>query len=492
MKKRRVVFVVLGLLALIVTVIILSVNVYHLYVEAEKTQKTAFTGNILTVGKEIVQYINDDLNKKVDKKTVSVADSSNTHTKQTFLFDKQPVALINETTIDYNGNTVVLHKDTTFLANNSDTLSQDSLLSVPILTANDSAELQAFSDLILSNVDKDSLENFIYNVLFINKLPVDFDFCIYNLPENCFVIPPRLSNPEMLNKGYVFALTKNGERSISHYFILYFPSERAFYMKNMRSILYPIIGILLAITFLIALLILSLSQQKINEDVKNDFINNITHEFKTPIATISLACQAMTDTSIQNDKDVLLSYTSIIQAENDRLKKMVTNILQLARLKRGQLQIVSEKINVHDILNSIIANISLQVSNSNGQIITHLDATVPTIIGDPTHIESILVNLIENALKYAQKEPIIEISTRNVKRNLEIRVKDNGIGIPKKSLRHVFDEFYRVPKGNIHDVKGYGLGLHYVKKIVQKHGGHISVESELNIGSTFIVSLPLK
>jgi len=331
MKKRRVVFVVLGLLALIVTVIILSVNVYHLYVEAEKTQKTAFTGNILTVGKEIVQYINDDLNKKVDKKTVSVADSSNTHTKQTFLFDKQPVALINETTIDYNGNTVVLHKDTTFLANNSDTLSQDSLLSVPILTANDSAELQAFSDLILSNVDKDSLENFIYNVLFINKLPVDFDFCIYNLPENCFVIPPRLSNPEMLNKGYVFALTKNGERSISHYFILYFPSERAFYMKNMRSILYPIIGILLAITFLIALLILSLSQQKINEDVKNDFINNITHEFKTPIATISLACQAMTDTSIQNDKDVLLSYTSIIQAENDRLKKMVTNILQLAR-----------------------------------------------------------------------------------------------------------------------------------------------------------------
>jgi len=134
----------------------------------------------------------------------------------------------------------------------------------------------------------------------------------------------------------------------------------------------------------------------------------------------------------------------------------------------------------------------LQVSNSHGQIITHLDASVPTIIGDPTHIESILVNLIENALKYAQKEPIIEISTKNVKRNLEIRVKDNGIGIPKKSLRHVFDEFYRVPKGNIHDVKGYGLGLHYVKKIVQKHGGHISVESELNIGSTFIVSLPLK
>ena len=492
MKKRRIVFVVLGMLALIATVITLSVNVYHLYVEAEKAQKTAFTGNILTVGREIVQHINADLSRNVDKKPTIADDSAHTRNKQTFLFDKQPVALINETTIDYNGNTIVLHKDTTFLGDNRDTLSSDSLFSLPVLSATDSAELQAFSDLILNNIDQDSLHSFISNILFMNKLPIDFDFCVYNLPENCFVIPPRVNYRELLNKGYVFALTKDKERSTTHFFVLFFPSERAFFVRNMQSILFPIIVILVIITLLIALLILSLSQQKINEDVKNDFINNITHEFKTPISTISLACSAMEDPVIRENVPMMMDYVSIVQTENNRLKKMVDNILQLARLKRGQLQICQENIDVHSMLERIVSNISLQVSSKNGSITTCLGAKVSNIVGDPTHIESILVNLIENALKYSPDKPEITISTKNEKKYLVVSIKDNGIGIPKKSLRHIFDEFYRVPKGNIHDVKGYGLGLHYVKKIIQKHSGKIKVESELNHGSTFYVYLPLK
>ena len=480
------------MIALIATVITLSINVYHLYVEAEKAQKTAFTGNILTVGREIVQHINADLSKNEDLKEIPSDDSAHTRNKQAFLFDKQPVALINETTIDYNGNTIVLHKDTTFLSNPNDTLSSDSLLSIPVLSATDSAELQAFSNLILNNIDQDSLRTFIHNTLFMNKLPIDFDFCIYNVPENKFVIPPKVNYRELLNKGYVFALTKDKQRSTSHYFVLFFPSERAYFMSNMKSILFPIIVILLVITLLIALLILSLTQQKINEDVKNDFINNITHEFKTPISTISLACSAMEDPVIQANSAMMMDYVSIVQTENNRLKKMVDNILQLARLKRGQLQLCLEKIDVHEVLRSIIANISLQVTSKNGTITTHLDAPVATIVGDPTHIESVIANLIENALKYTPTQPAIVISTWNEKKFLVVSIKDNGIGIPKKNIRHIFDEFYRVPKGNIHDVKGYGIGLHYVKKIVQKHNGHIKVESVLNQGSVFYVYLPLK
>ena len=491
MKKRRVFFVIFGMIALVATVITLSVNVYHLYVEAEKAQKTAFTGNILTVGREIVQHINSELSRG-DRKQPAADDSAHTRNKQTFLFDKQPVALINETTIDYNGNTIVLHKDTTFLTDPNDTLSSDSLLSIPVLSATDSAELQAFSDLILDNIDQDSLRGFIHSILFMNKLPIDFDFCIYNVPENKYVIPPKVNYRELLNKGYVFALTKEKERSTTHFFVLFFPSERAYFMRNMKSILFPIIGILVIITLLIALLILSLSQQKINEDVKNDFINNITHEFKTPISTISLACSAMEDPVIRENVPMMMDYVSIVQTENNRLKKMVDNILQLARLKRGQLQIRMEKIDVHAMLRSISANISLQVSSKNGSLTTHLDAPISTIIGDPTHIESVLVNLIENALKYSPEKPEITISTWNEKKYLVVSIKDNGIGIPKKSLRHVFDEFYRVPKGNIHDVKGYGIGLHYVKKIIQRHSGKIKVESELNHGSTFLIYLPLK
>ncbi len=492
MKKRRVVFVILGMVALVATVITLSVNVYHLYVEAEKAQKTAFTGNILTVGREIVQHINADLSRNMDRQQPPSNDSAHTQNKQTFLFDKQPVALINETTIDYNGNTIVLHKDTTFLSDGRDTLSSDNLLSIPVLSASDSAELQAFSDLILNNIDQDSLRSFIHNIMFMNKLPIDFDFCIYNLPENRFVIPPHVNYRELLNKGYVFALTQDNKRSTTHFFVLFFPSERAYFIRNMKSILFPIIVILLLITFLIALLILSLSQQKINEDVKNDFINNITHEFKTPISTISLACSAMEDPVIRENVPMMMDYVSIVQTENNRLKKMVDNILQLARLKRGQLQFRLEKIDVHELLRSIVANISLQVSNKNGSITTNFGAEVATIIGDPTHIESVFVNLIENALKYSPEKPTIVISTQNTKKFLVVSIKDNGIGIPKKSLRHIFDEFYRVPKGNIHDVKGYGIGLHYVKKIIQKHSGMIKVESELNHGSTFFVYLPFK
>ena len=492
MKKRRVVFVVLGMIALVATVITLSVNVYHLYVEAEKAQKTTFTGNILTVGREIVQHINADLSRIDDKKQSVPDDSAHTRNKQTFLFDKQPVALINETTIDYNGTTIVLHKDTTYLAEGHDTLSSDSLISIPVLSATDSAELQAFSDLILDNIDQDSLREFIRNILFVNKLPIDFDCCIYNMPENKFVIPPKVNYRELLNKGYVFALTQDNKRSTSHFFVLFFPSERAFFMHNMKSILFPIIVILVLITLLIALLILSLTQQKINEDVKNDFINNITHEFKTPISTISLACSAMEDPVIRENIPMMMDYVTIVQTENNRLKKMVDNILQLARLKRGQLQLRLERIDVHEMLNSIVANIRLQVSSNNGSITTRLDAPVSTIIGDPTHIESVLVNLIENALKYSPETPTIVISTRNEKKYLVVSIKDNGIGIPKKSLHHIFDEFYRVPKGNVHDVKGYGIGLHYVKNIIQKHSGMIKVQSELNQGSVFDVYLPLK
>ena len=460
--------------------------------EAEKAQKTAFTGNILTVGREIVQHINADLSRNMDRQQPPSNDSAHTQNKQTFLFDKQPVALINETTIDYNGTTIVLHKDTTYLAEGHDTLSSDSLISIPVLSATDSAELQAFSDLILDNIDQDSLREFIRNILFVNKLPIDFDCCIYNMPENKFVIPPKVNYRELLNKGYVFALTQDNKRSTSHFFVLFFPSERAFFMHNMKSILFPIIVILVLITLLIALLILSLTQQKINEDVKNDFINNITHEFKTPISTISLACSAMEDPVIRENIPMMMDYVTIVQTENNRLKKMVDNILQLARLKRGQLQLRLERIDVHEMLNSIVANIRLQVSSNNGSITTRLDAPVSTIIGDPTHIESVLVNLIENALKYSPETPTIVISTRNEKKYLVVSIKDNGIGIPKKSLHHIFDEFYRVPKGNVHDVKGYGIGLHYVKNIIQKHSGMIKVQSELNQGSVFDVYLPLK
>lgn len=171
---------------------------------------------------------------------------------------------------------------------------------------------------------------------------------------------------------------------------------------------------------------------------------------------------------------------------------MVTNILQLAQLRKGQVRMEESLINIHTILHTIVQSISLQVSNAGGKIITHFDAKTAEIIADKSHIENILVNVIENAIKYSPQTPTIEISTSNQKNMLAIAIKDNGIGIAQKNLKKIFDEFYRIPKGNLHDTKGYGLGLNYVKKIVDLHNGKIVVQSELKNGTTFIIYLPLK
>ena len=182
----------------------------------------------------------------------------------------------------------------------------------------------------------------------------------------------------------------------------------------------------------------------------------------------------------------------MIRAENERLQKMVTNILQLAQLKKGQLKINAEDVNVHGVLNAIVRSFSLQVTNLGGMFVTRFNAEMPIVVADKSHVESIFVNLIENALKYSNKQPVIELSTWCERGMLAVSVTDNGIGIPKKNIKHIFDEFYRVTKGNVHDNKGYGLGLNYVKKIVEIHGGRVKVKSVLGEGSTFTVYIPYK
>ena len=168
------------------------------------------------------------------------------------------------------------------------------------------------------------------------------------------------------------------------------------------------------------------------------------------------------------------------------------SLLQLAQLKKGQLKINAEDVNVHGVLNAIVRSFSLQVNNLGGKFVTRYNAEMPIVVADKSHIESIFINLIENALKYSNKEPVIDISTQNAHGMLAVSISDNGIGIPKKNLKHIFDEFYRVTKGNVHDNKGYGLGLNYVRKIVELHGGEVKVKSVLGEGSTFTVYLPVK
>ena len=232
-----------------------------------------------------------------------------------------------------------------------------------------------------------------------------------------------------------------------------------------------------------------LKQKKLSE-IKNDFISNMTHEFKTPISTISLACEVLNDKSIEKTEERTGKYVKMIRDENKRLSLLVENILQTAILDKGEFKLKIQSTDIHTLIDQTIANIKLQVENKDGEITTELHAERPLINADRVHITNIIFNLIDNALKYSNEKPVIKITTKNDREGIFISVKDNGIGISKENQHRIFDTMFRVHTGNVHNVKGFGLGLSYVKAVVEKHGGSISVESELNKGSTFTVYLP--
>jgi two-component system, OmpR family, phosphate regulon sensor histidine kinase PhoR len=229
-------------------------------------------------------------------------------------------------------------------------------------------------------------------------------------------------------------------------------------------------------------------RQKQLSEMKTDFINNMTHEFKTPIATISLATDSINSPMVINDTNKIKRFVDIIRQENRRMNSQVERVLQMALIDKKEFQLNVDEIDMHALIQQVVGNFSLQVENRQGEIKTYLDATNAMIEGDMTHITSVIHNLLDNANKYSPETPLITLRTRNVPMGLEVSVSDNGIGISKEARKHIFDKFYRVHTGNLHDVKGFGLGLSYVKAIMTAHKGLIDVKSELGKGSTFILT----
>lgn len=232
-----------------------------------------------------------------------------------------------------------------------------------------------------------------------------------------------------------------------------------------------------------------LTQKKLSE-MKTDFVNNMTHEFKTPIATISLAADAMTNPSIIKNEEKIKRFARIIKQENKRMNNQVEKVLQMASLEKQDFKLHISTVNIHDVIEQAVMNARLQVEHKNGVVSTDLQATDVEIQADATHLSNIINNLLENANKYSPENPKISVHTRNVLGSVEVIVKDHGIGMSKDARKHIFDKFYRVHTGNIHDVKGFGLGLSYVKAMMTAHKGRIKVKSELGKGSSFILSFP--
>ncbi len=232
-------------------------------------------------------------------------------------------------------------------------------------------------------------------------------------------------------------------------------------------------------------------QKKVSE-MKNDFINNMTHEFKTPIATISLAADSITSPMISGSADKVRRFANIIKQENIRMNNQVEKVLQMAVIEKQDFSLKLSDLNVHEVIERAVENISLQVEKRDGSVKTVLDATNPVIQGDLTHISNIINNLLDNANKYSMDAPDITVYTRNAPNGVEVTVADKGIGLSKEARKHIFDKFYRVHTGNLHDVKGFGLGLSYVKAMMDAHRGRIDLKSELGKGSSFILFFPFK
>ncbi len=287
-------------------------------------------------------------------------------------------------------------------------------------------------------------------------------------------------------------LSPNNVFVTPQYLSINFPDQKSYLLKTMWMMLGVSLMIILILVVAFYYTIATISKQKKLSVIKNDFISNMTHEFKTPISTISLAAEMLNDDSVTKTPEKQQRFVKMIRDENKRLSILVESILQTSILDKGEFKLKRSDLDVHEIINQAIQNTQLLIDQRQGNITKQLGATNCLINADRVHLTNIIFNLIDNAIKYTKESPNILISTKDTLEGIEICVKDNGIGISKENQRKIFDKFYRVPTGNVHNVKGFGLGLSYVLAVVQKHNGTINVESEIGKGSTFKIVMPYK
>lgn len=324
------------------------------------------------------------------------------------------------------------------------------------------------------------------------NLPLEFNYAITNDDlDSVYIIKSEHFKDSDLNSKYKVNVFPHDLKQKSSFLVLSFPDKNvhlfnSVFFLSLGSLIFIIIII---ITFSFTIYII-LRQKKISE-IKTDFINNMTHEFKTPIATISLAADSINNPKIIGNNKQVKFYTAIIKEENKRMNVQVENILQMSLIDKKELELNVKSHDVNTLLKKAIQNIQLHISEKKGSIDSHLKAFKTDIQVDEVHFINLINNLLDNAIKYTKGAPKILITTSDVKNELQINIHDNGMGMSADKLNKIFDKFYRVQTGNIHNIKGFGLGLSYVKAVLETFNGRIEVRSEIGKGSTFTIYLPI-
>lgn len=340
-------------------------------------------------------------------------------------------------------------------------------------------------------INQRSLEHFLKHELESVGLREAFEYGIYNCESRKMIYGSYITYNENEPKQTVEAkseqLPVSAKYNNQNYFGIRFPDHNSQILSNMRlTIIFS--GILLVTIFFFLYAMAIILRQKRLSEMQKDFINNMTHEFKTPISTIRIS----TDVFLKSPEIIanprLSQYANIIQEQNQRLNNQVEKVLQLAKIERGNFKLNLEEFNLHELVENVLNSIKVQVERQGGKVGCELLATMPIIKADKLHLTNILHNLVDNATKYSKGSPNIMLTTRTIDDDrIQLQIIDNGIGISKENLAKVFEKFYRVPTGNVHDVKGFGLGLFYTKNICDAHGWKISIESEHRKGTTVTI-----
>jgi len=335
------------------------------------------------------------------------------------------------------------------------------------------------------------LEGIIHDVIKENGIDLHYEYAVIRF-NNEIAYCSKNYDPAEEAEYYKVQLFPEDVFANANFLSIYFPDKQNFLFRSLSYLAFSSLLLTLAIVASFAVTIVVMFRQKRLSEIRNDFVSNMTHELKTPISTISLASQMLGDKSIPAEIKNTERISKIIAEECRRLGSQVEKVLQTAVFDKGKLRLRLVEVDMHEIISSVIENFSIQVRNRNGKISASLKAENCVLHIDQVHITNVLSNLLDNAIKYCNRDPEIRIETADKGEFFLILITDNGIGIGKADQKRVFEKFYRVPTGNVHTVKGFGLGLSYVKMIIEEHHGYVDLESELYAGSTFKIYLPLR
>ncbi len=342
---------------------------------------------------------------------------------------------------------------------------------------------------IEERVSKETVNKLLKNELEEYGVNTPFEFAIYDKEKNTKVKSDGFLYDQ--NKIYSIPIYIDNEGKSDYKLVVEFPQKKEFLLSDLVGI--TVLSIIFTLIIIIAYssALNQLIRQRNISEIKSDFINNMTHEFKTPIATINLALDAIKNPKIIDDKEKVFKYLQMIKEENKRMHAQVENVLRISKLEKKELDISKQSLNIKGVIDDAIEHVHLILEDRNGKITKHFDAIRTSVLINDVHFTNVIVNILENAIKYSPEIPEIEIYLENIKDFVVIKIKDNGIGMSKVAQKRIFEKFYREHTGDLHNVKGHGLGLAYVKKIIDDHNGQIFVESEKGKGSTFIIKLPL-